>query len=118
MDVHRWISYLVQELREQKGLTQDQLSEKVGMAYESIKKIEQGTRRIATIHTLIKFAKAFDLAPHFLLPKSLVKTSKLPNDRRDRIYFYACLVEDEKFLQAIEKHFEDYLSEKNQLPKS
>jgi len=56
------LSRNLKKLREQKGLSQDQLAKLADIANNTIIKIEQGENQNPTLDTLKKIAKAFDVS--------------------------------------------------------
>jgi len=56
----------IQDIREKKGLTQDELGEKTGISGKYISAIERGQKNL-TILTLEKVAKGLDVEPYELL---------------------------------------------------
>ncbi|MBE5804808.1 MAG: helix-turn-helix transcriptional regulator [Clostridiales bacterium] len=60
----------VRELRRQKGLTQEELSEEVGISASFMGHIERGTR-VASLETLVALCNTLNVAPEYLLQASL-----------------------------------------------
>jgi len=56
----------IKKIRKEKGLTQEQLSEKVGVGLEFIGKIEIAKKK-PSIDTFFKIAKALEVEPYELL---------------------------------------------------
>lgn len=56
------IAKRIKELRKQKGLTQEELADRSGVAYKHIQKLESKTPYNAQINTLEKIAKAFKIS--------------------------------------------------------
>ncbi len=56
----------IQNIREKKGITQDQLGERTGMSPKYISAIERGKKNL-TVLTLEKVAKGLDVEPFELL---------------------------------------------------
>lgn len=56
----------VRTLREERGLTQNELGAKAGLTSRTIQRIEAGDFA-STLHILIALGKAFDLAPGDLI---------------------------------------------------
>lgn len=59
----------VKSLREEKGLSLNELSEKSGININYLKVIEQGNATGITITKIIRLAESFDIKPHSLLDK-------------------------------------------------
>lgn len=57
----------IKKLREEQGLTQEQLAEKAGLCPKFIGCIERGTRGFS-IETFFKIARALNVHPHMLTP--------------------------------------------------
>lgn len=66
----------IKELREEQGLTQESLAEKVGVEYQTINRIENGVY-FTNYTNLEKFAKAFNVSIDELFNYSHIK--KKPN---------------------------------------
>lgn len=56
------LSKKIKELRKKSGWSQQKLSEKAGVSYNTITKIEQGAATMPTIQTMIKIADAFGIS--------------------------------------------------------
>jgi transcriptional regulator with XRE-family HTH domain len=56
------IAHRLKELRKKSGWSQQKLSEKAGVSYNTITKIEQGAATMPTIQTMIKIADAFAIS--------------------------------------------------------
>lgn len=54
------MGYKIKEKREQKRMTQEELSAKSGVCRATISGLENGTLRATTTKTLVKLAKALD----------------------------------------------------------
>lgn len=54
------MGYKIKEMRDAKGMTQEELSEKSGVSRVTISALENGTERNTTSKTLVKIAKALD----------------------------------------------------------
>ena len=54
------MGYRIKDLREEKGMTQEDLSEKSGVSRGTISALENGDERTTTTKTLLKIAKALD----------------------------------------------------------
>lgn len=52
------MGYYLKEVREEKGMTQEELSEKSGVSRGTISAIENGTSRATTTKTLVALARA------------------------------------------------------------
>lgn len=59
---------ILRDFRKQSGLTQEQLSEKVGISLKYISRIENGNNGIKT-QTLIKYMNALGITPNILYSK-------------------------------------------------
>ena len=62
MDLIEMIGSRIQEIRNKKGLTQDQLSEKVGISSKYLSSIERGKEN-PTLNTILKLAGSLDVKP-------------------------------------------------------
>ena len=62
MDLKEMIGSRIQEIRNQKGLTQDQLSEEVGISSKYLSSIERGKEN-PTLNTILKLARSLDVKP-------------------------------------------------------
>lgn len=54
------MGYKIKEVREEKNMTQDELSKKSGVSRGTISALENGTSRATTTKTLTKIARALD----------------------------------------------------------
>ena len=52
------MGYYLKEVREEKGMTQEELAEKSGVSRGTISAIENGTSRATTTKTLVALARA------------------------------------------------------------
>ncbi len=66
MDILSAIGSKIQVMRERKGLTQDQLSERAGINAKYISAIERGQKNL-TVLTLEKIAKGLEVEPFELI---------------------------------------------------
>jgi transcriptional regulator with XRE-family HTH domain len=74
MDIlYQDIGQRIKEARESKGLTQQDLADKIELTRSSVANIELGRQRIQ-IHVLYDFAKALDIPPFDLLPPKSVSS--------------------------------------------
>ncbi len=62
MDLKEMIGSRIQEIRNKKGITQDQLSEKVGISSKYLSSIERGKEN-PTLKTILKLARSLDVKP-------------------------------------------------------
>jgi transcriptional regulator with XRE-family HTH domain len=62
VDLKEMIGSRIQEIRNKKGLTQDQLSEKVGISSKYLSSIERGKEN-PTLKTILKLARSLDVKP-------------------------------------------------------
>ena len=62
MDLKKMIGSRIQEIRNKKGITQDQLSEKVGISSKYLSSIERGKEN-PTLNTILKMARSLDVMP-------------------------------------------------------
>lgn len=56
------MGYRIKEVREQKGITQQELAEKSGIARATIWKLETGSSEVTTTKTLVALAKALGVS--------------------------------------------------------
>lgn len=54
------MGYRIKEMREKKGLTQEELSEKSGVSRATISALENNECKMTTTKTLLKIAEALD----------------------------------------------------------
>ena len=68
------MGYRIKDLREEKGMTQEDLSEKSGVSRGTISALENGIERTTTTKTLLKIAKALETTVDqlFLFPECLI----------------------------------------------
>jgi len=62
VDLKKMIGSRIQEIRNKKGITQDQLSEKVGISSKYLSSIERGKEN-PTLNTILKMARSLDVMP-------------------------------------------------------
>lgn len=73
---YRSLGSLVRKIREESGLTQDQLAQKIGLTRTSITNLEHGRQKIQ-VHVLYELANALGVEPADLLPLN-------PDAKKDR----------------------------------
>ncbi|MBQ2886378.1 MAG: helix-turn-helix transcriptional regulator [Alphaproteobacteria bacterium] len=61
----------IKEIRKEKGLTQAQLAEKIGVFQSVVQKVEAGTTDL-NLHWMKKLSKALDVSPLELLPDEFI----------------------------------------------
>ena len=66
-DIRLRLANRIRELRKEKGLTQEQLSELSGIDYKHIQLLESNKAPAAKLDTIEKLAKAFSMTPSELL---------------------------------------------------
>lgn len=66
----------IQTIRKQKGYTQQELADQVGINFQNLSKIERGVN-LPTFETLEKIMKALDVSPNTLLSGELKTTSHM-----------------------------------------
>lgn len=79
----------IKHLRLQKGLTQEELGQLVGVQRAAINKYEKGTVVNIKRSTLQKLADALGV-----LPVDLLDDEETPNDVRARIIYYASMMDE------------------------
>ncbi|RJR43984.1 MAG: XRE family transcriptional regulator [Desulfobacteraceae bacterium] len=85
MDVKEMIGRRIREIRTKKGLTQEELAEKMGMGPKYLSSIERGKEN-PTLNTLIALAESLDVAMGEMFNfVELEDTSKLPVRIREMI---------------------------------
>jgi transcriptional regulator with XRE-family HTH domain len=62
VDLKEMIGSRIQEIRNKKGITQDQLSEKVGISSKYLSSIERGKEN-PTLNTILKLSQSLDAKP-------------------------------------------------------
>jgi transcriptional regulator with XRE-family HTH domain len=62
VDIKEMIGSRIKEIRNKKGITQDQLSEKVGISSKYLSSIERGKEN-PTLNTILKLAQSLDVKP-------------------------------------------------------
>ena len=74
------IAKRIKDIRMEKGMTQEELAEKIGVSASFLGHIERGTR-IASLETLVKLCQALDTDPNYLLAASTSSiTRRFPTD--------------------------------------
>lgn len=69
-DIRITLGIVLRELRIQKGITQEQLSEKIGMQPQSITKIETGKSFVSS-NALAKLSNFFEIDPYIFFTKNI-----------------------------------------------
>ena len=77
-DIDEKFGKVVREFRIKKGLTQEQLSEKLGISLKYISRIENGNNGIKT-QTLIKYINILGFSPNIIY-KDFIENEDLKND--------------------------------------
>lgn len=72
------IGNVISRFRQNKGLTQEQLSGLAGLDRTHLSKIERGLRS-PTLDTLFKIASALDISPHMLVKEVENERDKINN---------------------------------------
>jgi len=73
---YKWLGHNIQVIRKLKGLTQQELSEQIGINLQSLSKIERGIN-YPTFDTLQKLTEILDVTPNELLAGELKSTSHI-----------------------------------------
>lgn len=73
---YKWLGHNIQVIRKLKGLTQQELSEQIGINLQSLSKIERGIN-YPTFDTLQKLAEILDVTPNELLTGELKSKSHI-----------------------------------------
>ncbi len=69
----------IKSLREEKGLTQMELSEKMNISYEHIRSIETG-RRVCSIDLMVEYAIFFGVSLDYLIVGKLQNLDSIHSD--------------------------------------
>ena len=77
-DIDKVFGKILREFRDKSGLTQEQLSEKLGISLKYISRIENGNNGIKT-QTLIKYMDILGITPN-LLYKNLLTNPEIKNN--------------------------------------
>jgi len=78
MDLDEASSRVLKKLRQKKGLTQEELSEKAGLDVTSISRFERGVRK-PSIESLFLIAKALNMSPKAIVAEIENLKPKLPH---------------------------------------
>lgn len=84
------IGLRIQNRRKEKGLSQDQLSEQIGISLSFLGHIERGTRK-ASVETLARICKALDADMHYIVfghPSGHSPNSELLCELRELVQRY------------------------------
>ena len=76
---YKWLGHNIQVIRKLKGLTQQELSDQIGINLQSLSKIERGIN-YPTFDTLQKLAETLEVTPNELLAGDLKSTSHIEAD--------------------------------------
>ena len=79
VDLDTASAQVLQNLRHQKGLTQEELSEKAGLDVTSISRFERGVRK-PSIESLFLIARALRISPKTIIAEIEKLKPKLSND--------------------------------------
>lgn len=79
---YRLLGHNIQLIRKLKGLTQQELSDQIGINLQSLSKIERGIN-YPTFETLEKLTEALEVTPNELLAGELKSTSHIESDILD-----------------------------------
>ena len=79
---YRLLGHNIQLIRKLKGLTQQELSDQIGINLQSLSKIERGIN-YPTFETLEKLTEALGVTPNELLAGELKSTSHIESDILD-----------------------------------
>ncbi len=97
-NIKKLLGKRIKYIRKQRGLTQEQLAEKVGIGTPNISYIECG-KFAPAIDTLEKIAKTLDVEPYELYKFEIKDSKEIKQE-----LFYA-LENDEKLLRLIYEYF-------------
>lgn len=88
MNQHRYLGETIQTLREKAGLTQDDLSDKAGLAYSTLAKIERGAIKNPSVFTVAGIAQVLGVPMEQLLEGGAQISAPLPKNRE--VQFFYC----------------------------
>lgn len=90
------IGKYLRRLREQKGLTREQVAEAVGIDYTFIGQIERN-QKVGSVHTLIKIAKTLNIEPAYRIFAFIDNQARTEDlELLDFMYLPANLTEEDK----------------------
>lgn len=90
MDSSQQLGSAIATLRKRAGLTQDDLSDKAGLSYSTLAKIEQGNIKSPSVFTILSVAVALNTSVDELLAAGATKTPKKSKQRSKEIKFIFC----------------------------
>lgn len=119
---YRLLGHNIQLIRKLKGLTQQELSDQIGINLQSLSKIERGIN-YPTFETLEKLTEALGVTPNELLAGELKSTSHIESDilgflnREERLNVelahgqYDNPLDEEEWLEYELKKLQEYISD-------
>ena len=87
---HKNIGQRIRNLRKEKGLSQEQLAELIGISLSFMGHIERGTRT-ASVETLARISKALEMDMHYIVfghSSGYSANSELLNNLKELLYKY------------------------------
>lgn len=127
---YRLLGHNIQTIRKLKGLTQQELSDQIGINLQSLSKIERGINYPA-YDTLERLTEALDVTPNELLSGKLKSTSHIEADildfleREERLNVelahgqYDNLLDEDEWieyeLQKLREYISDYINSKKRM---
>ena len=87
---HKNIGQRIRNQRKEKGLSQEQLAELIGISLSFLGHIERGTRK-ASVETLARICKALDVDMHYIVfgcPSGYSANSELLRELRELVQRY------------------------------
>lgn len=89
--------------RQNKGMTRDELAEKVGITGSAIAHIERGNKS-TSLRVMVKFCEILDISPQYLLSKEFDQTLKNLNSPQEELFQNILKLSDGEV-----KRFSDYI---------
>jgi transcriptional regulator with XRE-family HTH domain len=80
----------LREMREMRGMSQQEMGDAVDLHYVSVARIEKGQTRTLHMHTLIRMANALQVSTDYLLGLSVINpVARSPRDAQETMLFNA-----------------------------
>jgi len=87
-DISLFLATNLKKIRKQRGLTQDELANKAGIAYSTVAKLEQGAIKSPSLNTTFAIAEVLNVDVKQLLDSNLPEKLSKPNDKKVKFIYW------------------------------